>query len=79
MILEYHPKFKKQHKKLPSTQKRRFAAALAVFVKQPYHPILYNHPLTGRWKGYRSIAFGGDWRAHFILKSRDVTTNCTNK
>lgn len=29
------------------------------------HPALYNHSLTGEWAGYRSIAFGGDWRAHY--------------
>jgi mRNA interferase YafQ len=44
---------------------------LALFKVQPYHPDLYNHPLTGNWEGHRSISFGGDWRAHYILKNRD--------
>jgi len=33
----------------------------------PYHPDLYNHPLAGEWIGYRSISFGGDWRAHYKM------------
>jgi len=72
VILEYHPKFKKQHKKLPPAQKRRFTAALKLFIIQPNHPVLYHHPLTGKWKGYRSIAFGGDWRAYYVLKGKNV-------
>jgi addiction module RelE/StbE family toxin len=71
MILDYHPKFKKQYKKLPPAQKRRLDDALKVFRKNPHSRELYNHPLTGKWKGYRSIAFGGDWRAHFKLVGSD--------
>lgn len=72
MILEYHPNFKKQYKKLPQTQKKRFAAALKVFSVQPYHPSLYNHPLKGNWKGHRSVSFGGDWRAHYVPISKNI-------
>jgi len=61
----YHPKFKKQYKTLRFAQRERFAQALALFIAEPYHPTLYNHPLTGDWRGQRSIAFGGDWRAHY--------------
>lgn len=66
MELSYHQRFKKQYRKLPPAQKERFAKALSLFKAQPYHPELYNHPLTGEWKGHRSIAFGGDWRAHYL-------------
>jgi mRNA interferase YafQ len=65
MRVDYHSSFKKQYKKLSPGQKRRLDAALLVFGKTPYHPDLYNHPLKGEWAGYRSIAFGGDWRAHY--------------
>lgn len=67
MNLTYHSKFKKQYKKLLPAQKERLQKALHQFEDNPNHPNLYNHPLTGQWKGYRSIAFGGDWRAHFKL------------
>jgi addiction module RelE/StbE family toxin len=46
--------------------------ALAVFVNKPHHPSLYNHPLTGQWVGHRSLSFGGDWRAHYLLKGNDM-------
>ncbi|MFO0971011.1 MAG: type II toxin-antitoxin system mRNA interferase toxin, RelE/StbE family [Candidatus Saccharimonadales bacterium] len=36
-----------------------------LFMREPHHKSLYNHPLTGNWKGYRSISFGGNWRAHY--------------
>ena len=72
MRLTYHSKFKKQYKKLRPAQRDRFAKALILFEVEPNHPDLYNHPLTGEWKGHRSISFGGDWRAHYIPKDKDV-------
>ena len=71
MQLTYHSKFKKQYKKLRPAQRERFAKALALFKAEPYHLDLYNHPLTGAWKGHRSISFGGDWRAHYLPKGKD--------
>lgn len=71
MQLTYHSRFKKQYKKLLPTQKERFAMALALFVSDPYHSGLYNHSLIGEWKGHRSIAFGGDWRAHYLPQDAD--------
>ena len=46
-------------------QKERLKLALMLFRQHPQHPDLYNHFLSGEWLGYRSIAFGGDWRAHY--------------
>jgi len=71
MKLTYHPKFKKQYAKLKPAQKERFAKALALFKVQPFHPSLYNHPQKAQWKGHRSIAFGGDWRAIYLPKGQD--------
>lgn len=71
MRVVYHASFKKQYRKLPLAQRKRFATALSLFHGQPYHPELYNHPLKGRWHGHRSIAFGGDWRAHYIPKGNE--------
>jgi len=68
----FHKQFAKQYSKLPEAQKKRFEKAIILFRNDPDNPELYNHPLTGEWKGHRSIAFGGDWRAHFIPKSEDV-------
>lgn len=68
----YHSKFKKQYKNLPPAQKKRFAAAISLFMVQPHHPDLYNHPLTGQWKSHRSISFGGDWRMHYKMVGNDT-------
>jgi mRNA-degrading endonuclease YafQ of YafQ-DinJ toxin-antitoxin module len=57
---------------LKPAQKKRLQAALRTFQKDPQHPDLYNHLLTGEWKGYRSIAFGGGWPAHFELTDNDT-------
>ncbi|HTE22653.1 MAG TPA: type II toxin-antitoxin system RelE/ParE family toxin [Candidatus Limnocylindria bacterium] len=65
ITLKLHKDFLKQAAGLKPAQKRRLEAALKLFREQPQHPNLYNHPLTGDWTGYRSIAFGGDWRAHY--------------
>jgi addiction module RelE/StbE family toxin len=67
ITLKLHKDFLKQVANLKPAQKKRLQTALKLFQKEPQHPDLYNHSLTGEWKGYRSIAFGGDWRAHFEL------------
>jgi addiction module RelE/StbE family toxin len=65
MKLRYHKSFQKQVLKLPKAQDKRLEEALKTFVSNPYHSDLYNHPLSGKWQGYRSISFGGDWRTHY--------------
>jgi len=67
IVIKLHKNFVKQAAELKPAQKKRLQAALKLFQQQPMHTDLYNHPLTGQWKGYRSIAFGGDWRAHYEL------------
>jgi mRNA interferase YafQ len=69
MEVRYHKSFQKQVVKLQPGQLRRLREALILFQNEPNHPDLYNHPLTGNWQGYRSIAFGGDWRVHYILEN----------
>lgn len=66
MKVRYHKTFQKQVMKLQPAQRLRLKNALKLFEVKPNHPELYNHALTGQWKGHRSIAFGGDWRAHYI-------------
>ncbi|HVC36173.1 MAG TPA: type II toxin-antitoxin system RelE/ParE family toxin [Candidatus Dormibacteraeota bacterium] len=72
MKLRYHKSFQKQSLKLKETQSKRLKEALKLFQTEPYHEHLYNHPLTGEWKGYRSISFGGDWRVHYKPIGKDV-------
>lgn len=72
MKLRYHKSFQKQVVKLSAAQEKRLKAALKLFQVEPYNKNLYNHPLTGEWKGYRSISFGGDWRVHYKQINNDV-------
>lgn len=67
MQIRRHKSFEKQYRKLKPVQQERLKRALKLFVNEPIHPDLYNHPLSGEWTGYRSIAFGGNWRAHFKM------------
>lgn len=67
MQVRYHKSFQKQVLKLQPAQVKRLKAALTVFMAEPNHPQLYNHPLTGQWQDHHSIAFGGDWRAHYKM------------
>jgi mRNA interferase YafQ len=71
MIIDFHKSWHRQAKNLKPAQKKRLKLALILFQAEPYHPDLYNHPLTGEWKGHRSISLGGNWRAHYIPKSND--------
>lgn len=72
MIITFHKSFRKKAEKLKPAQKERLKNALRLFQDNPYHPGLYNHSLTGEWKGHRSIAFGGDWRAHYKFMNEDT-------
>lgn len=65
MTLKFRKDFLKQAAGLKPAQQKRLHEALKLFREQPQHADLYNHSLTGEWAGYRSIAFGGDWRAHY--------------
>ncbi len=61
--IDYSNKFNKQLKKAPSVILIAFRNRLAIFINNPQHPLLNNHALSGKLKGYRSINISGDWRA----------------
>lgn len=65
MQIEYSKKFIKEFKKCPVNIKTNFKTRLEIFIKNQYHSILNNHPLTGKLKNYRSLNITGDWRAIF--------------
>jgi len=60
---DYSKKFLKQLKKTPLGIKIAFRDRFSLFVKNPNHPLLNNHPLKGGLSGYQSINITGDWRA----------------
>ena len=72
MKLRYHRTFQKQVVKLKPAEVKRLKEALELFMVDPNDPNLYDHSLFGEWKGHRSISFGGDWRAHYIVIGQDI-------
>ena len=71
MNADFHKSFDKQFMKLPAKQQLRVRQAVKKFLQNPKDPELYNHPLKGGWRGYRSISAAGDLRLHFKVLSRD--------
>jgi mRNA-degrading endonuclease YafQ of YafQ-DinJ toxin-antitoxin module len=45
---------------------------IKLFVKEPFHPLLNNHPLKGKLGEYRSINITGDYRAVFLEPESSV-------
>jgi len=67
-----HRRFKKAYKKLKEEECRKFTARRDLFIKDPFHPILNNHALMGKFEGYRSINITGDLRVHYEPLSEGV-------
>lgn len=63
MKFRFHKKFSKDYDRLSQQSKLAFESRLKIFSADPYQAKLNNHPLKGRWQGYRSINISGDLRA----------------
>lgn len=63
MIVRFHRDFEKRYKKLKAGEKNKFKKRLKIFLQDEFNSILNNHPLKGKYKGYRSINITGDLRA----------------
>lgn len=72
MKVVFHKKFEKQYKKLSQAQKTKFKKRLAIFIDDPFDPVLNNHPLKGKYKGYRSINVTGNLRAIYKAVRQDT-------
>lgn len=66
MLIRYGRKFSKYYDKAPLEIKKAFIKRREIFQKDPLHPQLNNHQLSGNYKGFRSINVTGDWRALYI-------------
>ena len=58
-------KFKKSFDKLPKVVKQQFSERRKLFESEPYHPLLHNHSLTGKYSDCRSFNVKGDFRTVF--------------
>lgn len=72
MIVLLHKNFKKQYKKLRSSEKEKFKERRNLFVLDQFSSILNNHALHGEYAGYRSINITGDLRVFYEPKDKDV-------
>lgn len=69
MIARFHRNFDKQYKKLKVSEKKKAQERLLLFLQNPYHPVLNNHPLKGKYLDCRSINITGDLRAVYKMIS----------
>ena len=72
MIITYHKNFTKKYKRLSTKQKTKFEERLILFESDEFHPVLNNHALAGKYKGYRSINIAGDLRAVFMRAKKEI-------
>ena len=71
MSIRFHRNFEKQYKKLKIVERNKFKQRIDIFIKDEFNPILNNHPLKGKCKGYRSINITGDVRAIYKREIKD--------
>lgn len=67
MTAQFHRQFIKQYRKAPQAVRAKCDERLLLFEKEPFHPLLDNHPLKGAYEGYRSINITGNWRAVYRM------------
>ena len=72
MNLLFHKKFKKEYKTLRKGERIKVQARLEIFVANPYQAVLNNHPLKGKYEGYRSLSMAHDLRAIYKMISKDT-------
>ena len=71
MKLYFHKKFEKQYRRLQKQEQKRVQERISLFRENPFHPVLENHPLQGKYAEYRSISIRGDLRAVFKRQGVD--------
>src|SRR5712691_2219256 len=70
--IEYSPVFIKLITNAPTEIKIAFREARELFAENPNHPALRNHPLTGKYTGFRSIDVTDDWRALYRTEAERI-------
>ena len=72
MTIQYSKNFIKQAKKLSPKIQAQLQSRLKLFTTDSMQPILRNHPLSGKYKDYRSVDITGDYRALYLQKENEV-------
>ena len=68
----FHRDFERQFKRLRRNEQKRVEERLVLFSLDAFNPVLNNHPLHGKYAGYRSINIAGDLRALYKLQKADL-------
>ena len=69
--VRFHKNFDKKYLKLRIKEKNKVKERINIFSEDPFNPLLRNHPLLGKYQGYRSINITADIRALYRLVSED--------
>lgn len=72
MIVIPSSRFTKKASKLSKKIKGALALRIQLFMKDPYHTLLNNHPLQGSLRKYGSINITGDYRLVYEVYDEDV-------
>ena len=72
MEVIYHTQFLKMYEKIPNKVEKKFEVCIDIFHDDPFDWRLRNHPLQGKWNGFRSIDITGDWRAVYLPINHSV-------
>lgn len=72
MVVLYSKRFGKMYSKMRLKTQQQFKERRNLFLKEPFHPLLDNHPLKGEYAGCRSINVTGDYRAVYYHERADV-------
>ncbi len=72
MKIAVHKNFEKQYKKLNQKAKEKFKEKRNIFLENPFHPILNNHELHGKYKGCRSIKITADLRVIYEIIKKNI-------
>jgi addiction module RelE/StbE family toxin len=66
MKIKFARRFLKEYTRAAKNIQEAIGKRINLFRQDPFHPQLRNHPLSGKYSGYRSININGDWRAVYL-------------
>ncbi|HUD06607.1 MAG TPA: type II toxin-antitoxin system RelE/ParE family toxin [Candidatus Saccharimonadales bacterium] len=66
MRISYSKNFIKKSKKLDKRIRDKVPERIELFSRDQFNSELNNHPLKGKYKGYRSINITGDFKALYL-------------
>jgi len=72
MKIKFHKNLEKQYRKLRKSEQARAKERLSLFLRDEFNPLLNNHPLSGEYKGYRSVNITGDLRAIYKYQNAAI-------